>query len=425
MLIIKVFIFAIAAFFFKHFSQKRSLGIILMLLFSHFISSSLVSNILVLRIISVLQIFGLAGFFIYFIKRLKIEHSDKLIFKSLIILTGIIFCHNIIDLNSKDLNIIQEKAVEISNPWGLFLSFWFVFSNSSIKQLDAKELIHVEKLVAYFSFTLAVILILTFLGLLEGNTSKKLQGSGGIGIGNLSTNDTALTFLCFFVFSINNYVRTRKNKTLFLLLIISLSIFLTESRLAIICLVLIVSIFLLVHVKKKVIFFLSPVLLIVFFFIFIVVRNRMLYDLNPRLPSGLEWVHFGSGRLVIYAEYVISYVENYSHSFQNLIFGIGYYDLVEVYSKSNLFDGGWVLKDYHFYPIHSDLFLIFYITGFLGLLLTVIILLRMRLNSLIKISMFLVFILFITFDMINYSQFSCLLIGIGLFSVGNKNYSKC
>jgi hypothetical protein len=265
------------------------------------------------------------------------------------------------------------------------------------------------------SFLLLVLIVITYLGFITGNTSKALDG-GGVGIGRLSTNDTALISLCFgFIFL--QHIKERK-KLFYSVMALSCNIviiFFTQSRLAILW-VLIIFIFAIMQSSKlKTVLKYSPLILFLTYLLFVVFKSRFEADVDPRIPDEIYWAHFGSGRLIIWAEYLLSFINDFGHSIVNIIFGIGYWNIGNLYSQSNLFVGGWVLEDTYFYPIHNDLLLLFFSGGGISIILYfTLVYISKNKQSIVNIGMILLLTVYVFFDMLNYSIFSSFIIGIGL-----------
>lgn len=337
--------------------------------------------------------------------------------------------HNFWDLGSLRENDLTETLPTV-NPWGMLVSFMFVFCYNSRIDINYTEEPSFYRIIIVSSFVFFFMMLLVQFGIIQGNTSKQFDESGGIGLLNRSTNETALIGVCFSIFLLN-YIKLTNKPTLYYTIAIIVNIVaiaLTKSRVGMIS---IGVVFFLYFVGKAI---KNPVQTI-FTTILLAALSLPLMEtiLNNLTKRNLNDVSIDtdfstfsdklgftlSGRTLIWEAYVDQFFRLVAKAPQLLFWGSGFGSLIEMYKRSFLPLIGFELKRANFFPLHSDFLLIFITSGIVGIVIWLILVFNIirdlvRKPNFIVAAFCWVLVAFTLFDMLNYSSLCSLLIGLGI-----------
>lgn len=353
-----------------------------------------------------------------------------------IILLCMLVFHNIYDVANAS-NVNYKVFVEIY-PWGLTMSCLSIFIYNSKADLKIVQTNLFQSYIVVSSFALSCLLVLVQIGELEGNTDKLSNQTGGVGLLGLSTNETALLAVCLFTHLLG-FFRKKKVSIIIPIAICAniLTIALTRSRIGIG-----VFLFLLVLYNLKN-FFKRPGLTLAVGIILIIcslplldilldiLRKRFANDTYAKIKY-VNWADkLGftlSGRVIIWEAYLSEfYIKCLKNPFL-FIFGGGYSNTIDTYKESflPLLREYEVKKKTNFFPLHSDIILIFLNTGIVGLVCWVRLVSKALISSFerksfLGVAFSVIIILFSAFDMLNYSILSSLLIGVGIAEIINHD----
>ena len=341
-----------------------------------------------------------------------------------------VIVHNLFD-SFGHLTKGMESALAVANPWGLMLSFIFVFSfnsNADINFTDSRSFI---RTIYIASFILFFIVGAVSLGIIKTDTaaSKVFEGTGGVGLLTTSTNETALMAICFIIYLVRYGEKHLSNFILILCVILDLIvIILTRSRIGIFSIAFIMAIFIFTWFRKKPMaaiglsFLIAMGILPFWQLIMKIISKRFQSDTSFNIGIVTIFDKFGislSGRTLIWDGYLTEFLSSLAHNPFFLYVGSGYDSMLAMYNNSFLPLTDYKMDKVNFFPLHSDMLLIFIVTGFLGLLIwwiefTAVMKFFIKNPSFIKASFMWVLFIFTMIDMLNYSLLSSLLIGLGI-----------
>jgi hypothetical protein len=347
----------------------------------------------------------------------------------------IIIIHNLIDTFSH-LSSGMENALTLANPWGLMVSFIFVFvfnSNTFINYTSSNSF---KRTIYTASFVLFFLVLAVSFGVIKGNTEKVIEDVGGIGLRTFSTNETALMGMVLSVYILDD---SRKNGfnllRIFCIMTSLFVIIVTRSRIGIFSIGFIFAIHFLSGLRKKPLASAALAILIACVslpFIDVITKivlKRFQNDVNQNLGFSTVSGSLGttlSGRTLIWEAYLDQFLGSLTHNPIFLYFGSGYNQLLKMYTDSFLPLIGFKSLKFNFYPLHSDLLLIFIVSGVVGLFIwwvefITVVKMFFKSPSFIGAAFLWVLFTFSMIDMLNYSPLSSLLIGLGISQ--NKIYS--
>lgn len=333
----------------------------------------------------------------------------------------------------------KKKSFELANQFGFIFSIIFLFccnSNINLKSVLFKK---------QFVLTIVITSIVTFLlimlislGYINGNTAKTLDSTGGIGLQNISTNETGLLALCTVVYCMY-YLKNADSYKLYFRVSILLSfvvILLTQSRISMIC-VSVIGVSSIYNLVKKRYLTLIPLL-----FLLGVIASSLLERIlsifksrNQNDTVDIEKIAYSnvasqlgftlSGRILIWEAYVSEF---FKYDVYTFLFGTGFLELVEIYKKSYLpVIGGYsTALNIDFFPLHSDFLMLLISGGAISILIWILLIFKifqkvLLYKNFISSSCLLILFAYSLFDMFNYSMYSSLLIGIGISQYKSKN----
>jgi len=330
----------------------------------------------------------IGGCFHYLVKkkyRSKIPHWQLLVIL-LSVLTTLTFFHNFQDYS---IFFKKEWQVEVGTaaPWAILNTFFtilYAYLLFNILTAAEKQTLIVIPIVLIASIILSILVILVNSGLLIGNYQKALLGVGGIGLKNLSTNETGSLAIAFFLWAIKVY---ELKKTKFKLLSIAsvtsalVTVALTQSRTSIILIFLLVSFYLFrlnnFNYWGKVLMFI-PLFSIFAYFAIDIFIGRTLMDAMPNSIdySGIQLGNMpGSGRSILWYYFYQGFSDFFRKDIVNLVIGIGDINLIRIYDTTPLKSIGLFAANSHgFLPPHSDVLKILISKGLIGLLVIYLIL---------------------------------------------------
>jgi hypothetical protein len=352
----------------------------------------------------------------------KQEHLKRLI----LIFTGglmaLICIHNIGNMGYL-LSETNRETIGTLSPWGIFfnaaiLLFALYYSiNNQTYNIVNSSLFRVSILTSALAFS--VVLFLVALKLLPGNTDKIALGIGGVGFGNMSTNETSLLGCCLLLWVLQiQYVRGVSLMTLACLPSLIVMVLLTQSRIGIFCVFIIVFLYIFYtgkfRIKEILITFCVIALLsIPAFNVFV---DRMEAD------SSMD----GSGRAFIWVNYIDAFSEVATQKPLAWIFGVGPAGVVKLYNNTILEFFGLEVAQGTYFPLHSDVVFIFLTSGFLGLILwfglvtTAYTQIKRSGRHFCSVASFIIFVLYSFFDMMIYSTLSVWLLALAITYPGNN-----
>lgn len=386
---------------------------------------------------ALLQIAAITLVFSELLREIFLKDSSRKITKRglnrkiILIATGLMLLiglHNIGDISTL-IGKFGWEALDVLNPWGLFLTIFIVSNLASFRQdihHDIKESPIFRLCIFGAAITFGIILLLVYLRYLPGNTEKVAEGIGGIGFASMSTNEAALLGSCLLIW----VLMLQKSHGVSLVSLISLIssiviILLTKSRTGIICagIIFVLYIFSIEKHRARNIFIALLVAAIFSIPAFNAMEERMSMDEGISSGSGYAT---GSGRLIIWASYFDVFSDVAAQKPLTWLIGVGPVGLLDLYDKTFLCELKLEVANGEFFPLHSDLVFTFLTTGALGLLLwsALLITLYFKVSSngfnfagLAAVS---VFVVCSSIDMVTYSSCATWLIAMTIANSENK-----
>lgn len=333
--------------------------------------------------------------------------------------------HNFWDLTYL-LNTSNRETVGALSPWGAF-SAVVVILYLQVFQVKARAGKVVDSLLfrlCIFTSALgfSIILVLIFANILPGNTDKVALGIGGVGLASMSTNETSLLGCCLLIWVLQiQHIRGVTIKTLVCVFSLIIMVLLTQSRIGIGCVFLIILLYLFYTGKyrlKEIVFtaFLVALLAIPAMNVFL---SRMAAD--EGIQTGIEGGEMvGSGRAFIWISYLDAFAEVASKKILTWFLGVGPVGVVTLYDNTLLSLFGLEVAQGTYFPLHSDLVFMFLATGavgvifWLGLVITVCFKIRFHGFNFCSVAAISVFVIYTIFDMLIYSIFSVWLLAMSI-----------
>ncbi|GAB2706060.1 hypothetical protein GCM10027037_35230 [Mucilaginibacter koreensis] len=361
----------------------------------------------------------------------KVRYTLSFLLFAIFIIIQLI--HNIVD-SLYGVSLSKADAVSLANPWGLVSSFALIYCcNFNGYDLSYFKSYKFIRLIKIASMVLCLVMIGVATGLISGNTSKVAEDLGGIGLKGASTNETALFAVCL---SIHLLVYARKTKfDVFTIICLVANLFvvvLTQSRTGLFAVVFLLSMYFLAGLRRNLgasiaIAFLAAIIVIPSYdYIANVISTRFQHDENnANFVTVSDNLGFTlSGRTLIWEGYLDEFFKSLEHNAEYLYVGSGFNKLVDLYNQSFIPLLNLGNLKVNFYPLHSDLLLIFITGGIIGLLawafqLYTVIKNLIREPKFIFGAFLMLLIVYTAIDMLNYSPLSSLLIGVGLSQKSN------
>ncbi|MFZ4857094.1 MAG: O-antigen ligase family protein [Desulfuromonadaceae bacterium] len=340
-------------------------------------------------------------------------------------LMALICFHNLADFEYL-LNESNRETIGVLSPWGVFftaaiLLFTLCYSrNNQTFCIVNSSLFRVCILTSAIAFS--VVLVLVALKLIPGNTDKVALGIGGVGFGNMSTNETSLLGCCLLLWVLQiQCVRGVSTISLACIPGPIIMVLLTQSRIGIGCVFIIVLFYLFYRSKYR----LKELFISLFVIVLLsvpavnVFLARMSADkgvLTGTDGGGIA----GSGRALIWISYLDAFIEVASIRPLTWIVGVGPTGVVRLYDSTFLDFLGFEVAQGTYFPLHSDVVFTFLATGFLGLFLWLVLVtaayIQIKRNgtNFCGVAAITVFVIFSLFDMLIYSTFSVWLLALAI-----------
>jgi hypothetical protein len=424
---IKVLICLISFFlaFRANFDKGRILFIFMAMLGLTDVVNAVFSSNLFLQLATFLSLVSLSGLAGLIFRNDKMEIYERqinrrgyVIYLAFILLN---LFHNFSDLSN------GSDFIEGVNAFGIVITFILIFSGTSnviFKYMNAETF---GKFIYIATFLLFVLIIGVKIGIIGGNTSKIGDGIGGIGLKGHSTNETALIAVCFSIYLFSFLNPENRRIVLFSLLLNLIVIVLSESRVGLASFAFVTSIFVFRSARRNPLktIITSIVIGILSMPLLSVILEKLSKRINADTGVETNFTLFSdslgftlSGRTIIWEAYIEQFSKLFEKDTLVLFIGSGFQELIHMYRQSFLSLIGFSINQ-DFFPLHSDVLLIFISTGILGVCLWIFCVGKVVSNLVARpsfvVGCFLwVVIVFSLIDMLNYSFFSSLLIGFGL-----------
>ncbi len=276
----------------------------------------------------------------------------------------------------------NAALVSAINPWGLFslISTFFLFLYSTAHATNPWSLRLFEKSITVSSITFIGIDALVYVGILAGNTSKLMDGVGGICPANFSTNDAATFALSLLIWHLHFFISEKRSFGVHgsIALALLVAIALTKSRSGAGAAGVVLAIFFFrsqqysLGIKKKTILRRAIVGLVLGSSILaglqiIQQRNSAEYSLQNEYSdlsssSGVS----GSGRSLIWFEFGSSFLAEYDKNEVVALIGVGQFGLSDLYNETILSRIGFSAGSVKFLPVHSDALALLFCAGLMG-----------------------------------------------------------
>ena len=338
--------------------------------------------------------------------------------------------YNVLQFGIENTYSIDKDTLALLNPWGIVSTFTFLFCYNSKTALNYIDTIQFRSILFFSTCAFFLLLIMVKLNIVAGNTSKVTENAGGIGLKNLSTNETALFALCNMVYFVH-YIKLNKGKVMCLIGIVlnTYILFLSQSRLGIIALLITILVYILININKQqiIIYIIGSIFFLLILSPLIkafveVFQQRSTSDLVGRVhysPLARKLGTTFSGRLLIYEAYLEEFFKKTEENFVLLYTGVGFGNLPQMFTQSFLPLLGKSYTGRKFYPLHSDVLLIYITSGVLGISLWVINIIggikrNLRKKSFLSSAFCLILVAFSLTDMLSYSLYASFLIGLGI-----------
>jgi len=263
------------------------------------------------------------------------------------------------------------------NPWGvaivaLTVLYWIRTGPLLVGPRGTSPALSVILVGA--SLALLLLMFLVTGGIIPGNTGKAAMGTGGRGLANFSTNDTASFGLALLVASLRLLADGRRVRNLLPPAVAGLAaiavILLTQSRTALLGVgVLLVSLVTWGEPRwRRMAVAGSPLLLVLALLAYRTVKARSEADIEGQAGTAAAFMTFpGSGRAVVWASFLDAFAHRAEARPWEWAVGAGPASLPALYDDTPLAALGFVLDRVYFLPLHSDVLYVFLTTGMLGL----------------------------------------------------------
>jgi len=264
------------------------------------------------------------------------------------------------------------------SPWGsvftLVAVVYWIRNAESVRRVVAQDdLISIT--MALGSTLLALLIAAVRTGILVGNTSKYELGEGGVGLANLSTNETAAMAIAPLLWTmrlIESEVPA-KSRLGYLAVFSSIAVVLSSgSRVAIAVTAVVLGAFILRGSAGRLRGGrIGVVVAFVGLLVFgaTVVRSRTTSEVETFAAGNETSAQFavpGGERAILWVAYLASFGDGARNRWGDYLVGVGPGGIADLYANSALPSLGITIERTSFYPVHSDLLELLLMTGALG-----------------------------------------------------------
>lgn len=354
--------------------------------------------------------------------------------------------HLLFDTTSSNSLTIKPDIFIAVNPWGLVTSFILIFSFNSRSYWNYTNSRKFIYLIIAGNTLLFILILAVQLKIIVGNTSKLQEDLGGVGLKNTSTNETALIALAYVAFLFYYLINVSKSNAIMIITIVINIVFgiyvivLSRSRLGLAALIVILTGYFIVKLKRSPVLtlFITILVMILVSPVFLIIGDMI----HKRVQNDSVEVGFStysdnlgftlSGRTLVWEAYISEFFVVLKKNPIGLFIGDGFGNLQLMYKRSFLSDISFVMEKVTYFPLHSDWVLTFITSGIIGLFIYIKHLVNIVID-LLKRPQFLVFVFawilisFSAVDMLSYSPLASLLIGLGIAQkqkINVKTYGK-
>lgn len=277
-------------------------------------------------------------------------------------------------------NLIAGRGALPVSPWGLaFLMIsvlYWLYTADAINKVTEGD-VRFAVLMAWILILLAMLVLAVRVGILPGNTAKFQLAEGGVGLANLSTNETAALALAplLWVLRLVEAKGSGAARLGYVSIFASLTVVLSSgSRIAIGIAGVILVGFLFrggdaaFRGRKFTVAAILAVLLLLGTF---VIRARTRSEVDAFAGGSAATTQYavpGAERVIVWSSYITSFFDVAHDNPQFLIRGVGPAGIADVYATSALPILGVTIERASFYPVHSDLIELLMTTGVVGVL---------------------------------------------------------
>ncbi len=348
-------------------------------------------------------------------------------------LMALVGVHNLLNISFL-LDSSNQGTVTALNPWGLFFTAFVLFGAFffSIKQHDNGDIVDsslFRKCIFVSAIVACGILVLVYRQYLPGNAAKLADGTGGVGLGSISTNETALLGCCLLMWILKiQHSRGVSFPTLAGSGCAICIVFLTQSRLGLASLFIILMLYFIGTIKFRAKQILLAVIIIA------ALSGPALYVINQRMTADTGFISkvegadmVGSGRAFIWLSYLDAFGDVAQERPLAWILGVGPAGVVNLYDNTVLRTFSVDVAQGTFFPLHSDLVFTFLAIGSLGLFIwiglvhTIYCQIRKNRFNFCAMSALLIFILYSVFDMLIYFPLGVWLLAQAMLSLTDKH----
>ncbi len=253
------------------------------------------------------------------------------------------------------------------SPWGITLGvlsvvYWLLHAAAVRSAVERSHGFGVFMACSTLAIGVAVLAVRT--GIIAGNTGKFELGEGGVGLANLSTNETAAMALAPLLWTLRLSLAERVALARLGLAAVAASMLIvlaSGSRISILVAVVMLGTFLLRNrgtgsgARRLTIAAAFAVTVIVGY---AVVRSRTASEVDAFASGNQVNAQFalpGGERAVLWGSYLIAFAEVAASRPSALVIGVGPGGIADLYSLSALPALGITIDRASFYPVHSDL----------------------------------------------------------------------
>lgn len=358
--------------------------------------------------------------------KVRVHDSFRRASNAAMIIILVLTFHNVVDLG-RLLSSGNDLAIQSANPWGVVILLVVVIFTLNIQVALHSSALYddVRKIILFFSLLFIVVDFLVVAGILPGNTQKITLGIGGKGLANISTNETGILGVSLLLWNLFFLFHEKKIYVLHAVAGIGAlaMIIFTRSRVALgLALVLLFFYLLFSALKTRVkvaIFF--PALLFMLLIAGNIIQERTESEGESDPNNPLTELP-GSGRPLIWFYYLDAFIYTADSNPFVWLTGVGVVRLTDLYDLTPLPTLGLTLEKVSFYPLHSDLIKIFFVSGIIGLVAWLLIfynLLRAPKHKdyrYLATAAIVVFIIFTSVDMLNYFPLVTMLLMLAVAS---------
>ena len=325
----------------------------------------------------------------------------------------------------------RVETISVLNPWGIFWVATIVICCTLFSaKNETRDVVYnrfFRSSMKFYAVVIFVILVLVYFQVLPGNADKIASGTGGVGLANISTNETSLVGCCLLLWLLKIQRFSGVTWGSFTATVSSIGIILlTQSRIGIVSLGIILLLFYLrtCVISLKNILIAAVVVVILAIPSYFIISERMSADTGFVSSSAQGSELSGSGRAFMWLGYIDAFTDAALDNNLVWIYGVGPSGVIDLYENSPLSLFFTSVASGTFFPTHSDVVFIFLAAGSLGLLLWIGLLislyLRVKLNGFdfCALSAFIIFMFYSTFDMLSYTPLGILLLSLAMLSPG-------